>query len=112
MEFHKQQGRLSLAQSPDDNDFSQDGPNALVVCDVQLYAETEKAIRVGKPGLRPQSIYDEKEKPWLPSALVMHSTLNGVGSVGSIEIPRYLAEQKELEYDEFEEDTDPQRWGH
>jgi len=74
--------------------------NDLVTCKVQLYAETDSAIRVGPPGKKLNSVYADEEIPWVPSSLISHSTLNDIGSKGEIEIPRWLAVKKELAHED------------
>jgi hypothetical protein len=72
----------------------------LVVCTVELYAETDTAILVGEPGQQRNSIYASRDQKWIPLSFITHSTLNGVGSVGEIELPRWMAEKKDLAHDE------------
>ena len=72
--------------------------NEIVCCaDLELYAETEKAILVGTSGLH-DTARDNARKVWIPSSMVDSTDLDGVGSIGYIEIPKWLAEKNDLEY--------------
>lgn len=62
---------------------------------VQLYQETDKAILIGPPGLKKEEVFT-RGKTWIPSSLVSHNTLNGIGSIGDVEIPHWFADKQEL----------------
>ena len=77
---------------------------------LELYAETELAILVGPPSLKRGST--SKDQNLVPRTFLIHSDLNFVGDIGSIEIPRWVAEQKELiDLEDSDFDTDDNVYG-
>jgi len=71
--------------------------NELVtIADIELYSETDKAILIGPPGLR-ADYRDNLRKVWIPLSMIDTTDLDGVGSIGYIEIPEWLADKKAAE---------------
>ena len=69
----------------------------VVVSNVKLFAESDQAICIGP---KHQLQRNDKDKTWIPMSLIESTTFDGVGSIGDLEIPQWLTDQKELEYDE------------
>lgn len=70
--------------------------NRLVCCqNLVLHAETDKALLVGPNDSRRAT---QIGRAWIPAVFISHNTFDGVGSVGEIEIPWWVADQKELAY--------------
>lgn len=67
----------------------------VVVKNQRLFQETDKAILVGpnrqKPNRQPINY-------WIPLDFISHSKFDGVGSTSDIEIPRWLAIEKDMEF--------------
>lgn len=68
----------------------------VVVRNLFLYKETDYAVLVGKPGL---GRYDKLGKTFIPSSLIEHNEWKGEGTISDIEIPRWLAEDREFDYE-------------
>ena len=69
----------------------------VTIADIELYSETDKAILIGPPGLR-ADYRDNLRKVWIPLSMIDTTDLDGVGSIGYIEIPEWLADKNDLEY--------------
>ena len=76
---------------------SQNMHEAVLLKRQQLYAETDSAICIGRPGLKTEEAF-KVGKTWIPSSLVLHNTFNGVGSVSDVEVYKWFAEKENLEY--------------
>lgn len=64
----------------------------------KLFAETDAAILIGNEYL-PQR--GKEGKSWVPSSLVVAPfPFNDLGDVADVELPKWFAEQAELEYEE------------
>lgn len=71
----------------------------VTVSNIQLYGFTDKAILIGKPKLLKASIHD-KHKAWIPLSFIDSRDIYDIDDIGYIEIPKWVAEQNDLEYDE------------
>lgn len=71
----------------------------VTIKDLILLVETEKAM-----GCIHSSELQERVKPqvqhWFPKSQIARRTMDGFGEVGEIDIPRWLAEKTDLEYEE------------
>lgn len=70
------------------------GGNELVVLLCRVYRSTDKAHLIGEPGLLDS---DTDQMEWLPESLIMHRK-DLPGNKVELEIPRWLANQRELDY--------------
>lgn len=69
--------------------------NELVTIKVKLHQETADAILVGpSKQFTPDRLV---RKEWLPSSFISHKSGYEIGSIIEVEIPRWLAEKKDLE---------------
>lgn len=67
--------------------------NDMVVIEVRIYRETDKAYLIGEPGLLDT---DTDYMEWLPSSLVNHRK-DLPGNRTELEIPSWIATKKDLE---------------
>lgn len=67
--------------------------NDMVVIEVRIYQETDKAYQVGEPGLQ---YTDTQLMEWLPIALVNHRK-DLPGNKTELEVPSWLVDKKDLE---------------
>jgi len=72
---------------------------AVCIANQQLYAETDKAILIGEPGLT-TGRGSTFQRTWIPSSLVLYSDFEGVNSVSDVEVPKWFAIQNDLDYEE------------
>lgn len=64
----------------------------------KLFHETDSAILVGPPHL---PMRGKAGKTWIPATFVQPPyPFNEIGEVADIEIPKWVAEQRELDYEE------------
>lgn len=75
-----------------------DGKDLVTVDNLIFLAETTKAIGVAIN----ESSEEEKIKVelWLPKSQIDRQTIHQKGDVGEIDIPRWLAEKNNLEYED------------
>jgi len=66
----------------------------VTVENVKLIAETDKALGVG---LGEEAI---RVEIWLPKSQIDRQTMKKKGDVGEVDIPRWLAEKNNLEYED------------
>jgi hypothetical protein len=75
-------------------------PNRTVVLRNQkLYAETDKAVLIGSPQCGNHS---DVGKTWIPSTFIEWNEWEGVGTVSDVELPQWICEQRDLEYEEID----------
>ena len=72
------------------------GSELVVVKGLKKYQETDAAILVGPPGLKPYAPYDDG-KVWVPLGIINHTT-ERKDSLIDIEVPQWFAERKDLQY--------------
>jgi len=75
-----------------------DGKDLVTVDNLIFLAETTKAIGIAVN----ESSEEEKTKVelWLPKSQIDRQTIYQKGDVGEIDIPRWLAEKNNLEYED------------
>lgn len=71
----------------------------VTIKNLEIYHVTENAVLFGPPGLIPHGNNDSK-KFFIPAGLISHRTGYEIGEITDIEIPKWLAEKKELDFDE------------
>lgn len=66
----------------------------------KLFIETDKAILIGDKRT-PLHYSGMKGKVWIPRVFVSDPyPFNDIGSIADVEIPRWVAEQNDLDYEE------------
>lgn len=70
----------------------------VVVKNQKLFHETDAAILIGPPHLPTRA---RNGKTWIPIAFVNSPyPFNEIGDVADVELPRWVAEQRDLDYEE------------
>lgn len=74
----------------------QDTERLVEVTNVQLYHITQKAWKIGPPGLNPMQDRDNPQMVWVPISCLESPDINKIGDIGTITLPAWLAGKKGL----------------
>lgn len=74
----------------------------VLVRNLRLFAETDKAILLGACHLKVNSITD-LGKEWVPLVFIESPfPFDDIGDVADVEMPRWIADQKDFSYEEVQ----------